>query len=641
MQTLKHSLSVILTLALMLACLAGVTGGALASELKFEQVIAPQFEEVKEFSEGLAAAKKGGKWGYIDETGKTVFDFKFDYAYSFNEGYAVVVVGGQTEVGVFEYEYTFIDHSGKRTPFLAPVFDDSMNITGYSVMHVNTAFDSVDEFETFLSQEQSCFVNGYVSLHYCMDIGLEETDLLFDTTGQLVDKYYNAFLDEGYEGQTKFDSNQLYLCAPAGVMGDNGYIAYMGGRMGFGGYVSVRDGRKITVPEIDNRYVSEALPFNQGVAGVFLGSWENDTTLFGVINETGSWAIQPVYTKCWHDLLSGEIFSSEAGIASVANDKGLFGGIDKTGKTVIPFEYSDLQRFYEGKAAFCKDGKYGYMDASANVVIQAQFDAATGFNNGCALVLKNGAPVLIDTKGDVISGSDKIDLASYMFTDSSGEKNVSMPDEYAIICENGKYGFAHISLMSDKPADTEIPAWALPEVTAAIEKGLVPASLQNQYSANITRAEFASLAVALVEAKEGKDIESVVLAKTGKPLSDYISALPFTDTTDNDVIASYALELVNGTGNGKYSPSASITRQDSATLLTRLAKFCGKTEGGAPLSFADSAAISDYAAAGVNFVSSLGIMNGTGSNMFSPKDTYTRQQAYITMSRLLNALDAK
>lgn len=43
-----------------------------------EMVIAPSYEEAGWFSEGLAPVKKGGKWGFINKTGKVVWDFRYD-----------------------------------------------------------------------------------------------------------------------------------------------------------------------------------------------------------------------------------------------------------------------------------------------------------------------------------------------------------------------------------------------------------------------------------------------------------------------------------------------------------------------------------------------------------------------------------
>lgn len=48
---------------------------------------------VSGFSEGLAAVRKDGLWGYIDAENNVVVDFQFDYARSFKQDRAVVKVG--------------------------------------------------------------------------------------------------------------------------------------------------------------------------------------------------------------------------------------------------------------------------------------------------------------------------------------------------------------------------------------------------------------------------------------------------------------------------------------------------------------------------------------------------------------------
>ena len=82
-------------------------------------VIACQFDDAKEFSEGLAAVlsrdgnvSEGGvfgplsltlKWGYVDTTGLTVIPCQFDFAGQFSDGYAAVMSGNK---------WGFIDHVG-------------------------------------------------------------------------------------------------------------------------------------------------------------------------------------------------------------------------------------------------------------------------------------------------------------------------------------------------------------------------------------------------------------------------------------------------------------------------------------------------------------------------------------------------
>jgi WG containing repeat len=63
-------------------------------------VIAPQFTEVKWFSDGLAAVTREppfsdcGCWGYIDRSGRTAIKPRFDRAEPFSEGLAFVQGGG-------------------------------------------------------------------------------------------------------------------------------------------------------------------------------------------------------------------------------------------------------------------------------------------------------------------------------------------------------------------------------------------------------------------------------------------------------------------------------------------------------------------------------------------------------------------
>lgn len=50
------------------------------------------------------------------------------------------------------------------------------------------------------------------------------------------------------------------------------------------------------------------------------------------------------------------------------------------------------------------------------------------------------------------------------------------------------------------------------------------------------------------------------------------SSNPFTDTADPEVVRAYQLGIVNGTGAGLFSPRAKLNRQEAATMLTRVYK---------------------------------------------------------------------
>jgi WG containing repeat len=54
-----------------------------------------EFDEAYAFNDGMALVRIGNKYGYIDKSGKTVINPQFDYAESFQEGLAHVAVGNK------------------------------------------------------------------------------------------------------------------------------------------------------------------------------------------------------------------------------------------------------------------------------------------------------------------------------------------------------------------------------------------------------------------------------------------------------------------------------------------------------------------------------------------------------------------
>jgi len=173
-------------------------------------------------------------------------------------------------------------------------------------------------------------------------------------------------------------------------------------------------------------------------------------------------------------------------------------------------------------------------------------------------------------------------------------------------------------------------SWARDEIISAVNKGFVPSDLQGRYKDVITRLEFCRMAIKFVEYATGKTIDSV-MAEKGVTRN----AGAFNDTSDPDILAAFALGITNGTGDKQFTPNGSIDREQAATMLMRLAKVIGIGEGNPPPSgFADIGSASDWAVDGIDFCFANGIMQGTGGNLFSPKDTFTRQQSIMTFDRI-------
>ena len=185
---------------------------------------------------------------------------------------------------------------------------------------------------------------------------------------------------------------------------------------------------------------------------------------------------------------------------------------------------------------------------------------------------------------------------------------------------------------SDGPTDYTISfvsfldfpsSWALERIIEAIHAELVPRPLQSQFTQATTRAEFCTLAVTLYE------------NMTGKAITDRTS---FDDTTDENVEKAAAIGIVSGVGNNKFDPNAQLTREQAATMLSRLADAIGKPLSKQAATFADNDSISSWANESVGQVQAIGIMGGIGNNTFAPQAPYTREQSIITIMRLYDVV---
>ena len=219
---------------------------------------------------------------------------------------------------------------------------------------------------------------------------------------------------------------------------------------------------------------------------------------------------------------------------------------------------------------------------------------------------------------------------------------------------SGVYIYSPFSniISHNMPAWSKTSPWATPEVEKAQKNGLYPDKLKGaDLTRPITRAEFAAVALKLYESLSGK-------TATGAPTST------FTDTKDLDVLKAFALDIVAGVGNNRFAPDELISREQAATMLTRVFKkvyWDGWTlagdntytkhsldNKGVP-TFADDAKISAYAKPSVYFMAKYSIIVGN-NNIFAPRNTTsaetaagyanaTREQALAISNRTFEKVD--
>jgi len=164
--------------------------------------------------------------------------------------------------------------------------------------------------------------------------------------------------------------------------------------------------------------------------------------------------------------------------------------------------------------------------------------------------------------------------------------------------------------------------WAVPELDKAEAYDLITERVKNNVSANITREEFAEIAVRLYEKCTGKKASSGTAA--------------FNDTTNAEILKAANIGLVNGVGGGGFAPGQLVTREQMAAILLRTLKVISpasdfSTAGAAK--FADDGSISSWAWDGVYYCAKKGIIKGVGGNKFSPKGNSTREAAIIVCTR--------
>jgi len=183
----------------------------------------------------------------------------------------------------------------------------------------------------------------------------------------------------------------------------------------------------------------------------------------------------------------------------------------------------------------------------------------------------------------------------------------------------------------------DIPAsWAVAEVREAEGIALIPMILQDDYAKTINRSEFCTLAVASIEVTMGMTIEAYLdsMDLEMPSTSPFVDVLTLTESSRRDILAAYALGIVEGTSETTFNPMNSITREQAAKMLTATAAALDReTEATLPV-FEDASQISEWAKPYIGYMFDSKVMGGVGENRFDPKGGFQRQQAFMTVLRL-------
>lgn len=255
------------------------------------------------------------------------------------------------------------------------------------------------------------------------------------------------------------------------------------------------------------------------------------------------------------------------------------------------------------------------------------------YNVGAPASTPNGKVTISSTaakRGDTVTitatPDDGYKVDSVTVVDAEAKK-VSVTDlgkgKYSFVMPDGKVT-VNATFVADTPTvdftDLVEGAYYYDAVLWAVEKGITNGTGDGKFSPNATCTR-AQIVTFLWRANGSPEVT----------VSNTFSDVPADSYYAQAVAWAVEKGITNGTGDGKFSPSATCTRAQAVTFLHRAE--------GTPAASADGFSDVDsgvYYAAAVSWAVSKGVTNGTGSNMFSPGNTCTRGQIVTFLYRAAN-----
>lgn len=172
-------------------------------------------------------------------------------------------------------------------------------------------------------------------------------------------------------------------------------------------------------------------------------------------------------------------------------------------------------------------------------------------------------------------------------------------------------------------ADMDSSHWANEAIVKCAKEGILRGYDDNTYQPDslVTRAEFASIL-----------LRTAKIDATGEWTAVFKDVTE-DDWFYNNVYAAKKAGIISGVSATEFLPNAFITREEMTTMVYRLAK--SKIKKTAEVEFADFDTVSSWAREAVQALAAAEIVNGTGDDMFEPTASVTRAMAAQIASRLM------
>lgn len=648
----RRILTLMMTLIFLLSM---IPAQAFAAEMTSEIAIAPQYEDAKSFSNGYAAVKKNGKWGYIDETGKVIVDFQYDWAGPFSEGVAIVMTledlvyryGGGDSYTETAYVAHLIDAKGMDVVLTDSSFEDSTFPDGYSAAPVTEWYDELSGGMTpdvLTELETSWFCNGGV-------VYAGGPVYRKDGSQILLKSYDDLFIPDSWTWDYPYFD---YYCATGPCV--DGIIPMYAGLMGSAdgyGQCFYMD----TQGNVLRTFTPANWDIGEGICEVFApddgrilalqiqepveDQWGFYYTRYGVMDLGGKWIVEPEYIN-YYIYLGGD-FYTDYGTLTLADKDGNWGAVGLNGETLVDFDYTWMSVFSEGYAAARQaDGTCVYLDTQGNTYQIGGIDGGIASVSACGAFNSDGVAAVYDTATGkayciinqpvngvfpAIKGSDLMDPSVYFpGYDGTGTPSATPSvEELVAIEENGLYGYLRLNLKALVNPFNDVPVGSFyyESVLWALEKGITSGTSGTSFSPNndCLRAQ----------------VVTFLWRAAGEP-TPRKTKNPFVDVNPTDfyykaVLWAVDKGITNGTDATHFSPMGVCNRAQVVTFLHRA--FGSPAAGNATSSFNDVPANSWYATP-ILWAVREGITNGLSSTAFGPNANCNRAQIVTFLYRAYN-----
>jgi hypothetical protein len=240
-------------------------------------------------------------------------------------------------------------------------------------------------------------------------------------------------------------------------------------------------------------------------------------------------------------------------------------------------------------------------------------------NTGLGTLGDEGLSPLFSSSNNSVAG---VDANGNITATSSGSASIEVNQYFK------STQYFQVTVKNADPKD-QISSWARDYYSRAKANGIVSVSSDSKYQTAVNRYTFAKEVLKVYENVLGKSVDS--------------ASSPFKDIQDADISLAYQLKLIKGTSDTAFSPWKTITRQEAATLLNNMVQIMNEqgqpaasTAAASAQPFKDDSSIAAWAKDSVYRSVNLGLLNGTGSNMFQPAEKLTLEQSYVMLQKLLD-----